>query len=417
MRSNNMKFIILALCAILPLGVVGASAGNLNILLQASTSANTPGSPGTYGLPGWNPVNWVGTALLGTMIVVVCAAIVYALAYAIGSSAAVQWSRRQVYEALLSVAMLAAFLALAGIFFLNPQGAFSSLKLVPTSCNASSSPAPTTLYALAACDLATFNNNAYSDFDTIMNTAFFLSLSDETTVSIYPFTTDQSFYINTTFGLIPNFGTRSNILIFNFDFGIATLVDLLILAIMLNQVQLIIVSSSILFLFMFLALGFVARSFGFSRSFGGTLIAFGIGLGIIYPLLIGMTYGFINVQIQTAWNSLIGNTATGLGSLATGGLSTALTGNSVVNPYTLSSNAMGYFETALTSVLSGSASANGLTAIQSIPASFEQLVSSLVVGLTFIPLINIIIVDAFISDFSKAIGERVNLLSLLSGFI
>ena len=44
-------------------------------------------------------------------------------------------------------------------------------------------------------------------------------------------------------------------------------------------------------------------------------------------------------------------------------------------------------------------------------------IAAVVAGLTFIPFLNFTIVDAFIVDFSKAIGERLDFMSLLIGVV
>jgi len=40
-----------------------------------------------------------------------------------------------------------------------------------------------------------------------------------------------------------------------------------------------------------------------------------------------------------------------------------------------------------------------------------------IAGLTFIPFLNFTIVDAFIVDFSRAIGEKIDFMTLLLGII
>jgi hypothetical protein len=41
----------------------------------------------------------------------------------------------------------------------------------------------------------------------------------------------------------------------------------------------------------------------------------------------------------------------------------------------------------------------------------------IIIGLVFVPLLNFIIVDTFIIDFSQAIGERMDFLSMLTGIL
>ncbi|MCL4411596.1 hypothetical protein M1329_01515 [Candidatus Marsarchaeota archaeon] len=150
----------------------------------------------------------------------------------------------------------------------------------------------------------------------------------------------------------------------------------LLTALVLNQVQVILLSSSLLFLSLFVTIGIVARTFGFTRTFGGAMIAIGLGVGLIYPLLVTLTYGFIDPQLASA------NLAVDI------------------------SNAVQLII--------------GIVFTSSIPAglsAFFMKLGYLITGLTFIPFLNFIIVDAFIVDFSKAIGERIDFMSMMTSFI
>ena len=50
-------------------------------------------------------------------------------------------------------------------------------------------------------------------------------------------------------------------------------------------------------------------------------------------------------------------------------------------------------------------------------STFLQVLGYMLAGFTFIPFLNFIIVDTFIIDFSQAIGERMDFMSLLAGVV
>jgi hypothetical protein len=114
------------------------------------------------------------------------------------------------------------------------------------------------------------------------------------------------------------------------------------------------------------------------------MIAFGIGLGVIYPLLVVITYGYIDVSIC----------ATCLQSASNG---------------TLFLNG---FVSLMTSLWTG-----GFTGVGTTMGTIFLDTGYVIAGLTFIPLLNFAIVDAFIIDFSSAIGEKMSFGQLFSGFI
>jgi len=306
------------------------------------------------------PASWEGIAITASLIIIGVAAIVFALASIINSPTARTWSRMQIYEALLSIAMLIIFSFFAYLFLLNPVNAFNSIGLLPSSCTSANS-----IFTLSACDLSTFNNYAFNISSKLFYASYVLGFAPGLKVTIKMPTQPT---VSATLSLDSVLSTSiENILTVSFNAILFMLV--------LNQLQLLLISSSLLFLFVFFVLGIIARTFGFSRSFGGVMIAFAIGLGLVYPLLVSITYGFIDTQISISEinsieNLLVSLLLSPLLPLASGVLDTVFA-------------FMGY----------------------------------LVAGMTFIPFLNFLILDAFIVDFSSAIGERVSFLSLMSGFV
>ena len=309
------------------------------------------------------------------------AALVYALASVINSQNAKNWAKMQLYEALLSILMLVIFSAFVYVFFLNPQGLYSSTGMLPWTCGAQSDG---TLFNLSNCDLSTFTGLAYTGFTML-------------TLGTYVTALIPGFSFDVNFNGVGFSASLVSILPKGAEGMLSMMFSALLFFLVLNQVQLILISGSLLWLSLFVTIGLVMRTLGFTRSFGGTLIALGLGLGLVYPLLVSVTYGFLDSSILSS--------PFNIGTASIGCFATAL-----ISTFT-SSFASGK-AISLTSPLVSSASC-GVTTISSMLTPFGYLIA----GLTFVPFLNFIILDAFIVDFSKAIGERIDFMSLLSNFI
>ena len=316
------------------------------------------------------------------MVIIMVAALVYALASVISSQNAKNWAKMQVYEALLSILMLVIFSAFVYVFFLNPQGLYGATGMLPPTCGAASDG---TLFNLSNCDLSTFTTLAYAGFTML-------------TVGTYVTALVPGFSFNLNFNGVGFGASLVSILPKGVEGVLSMMFSALLFFLVLNQVQLILVSGSLLWLSLFVTIGLVMRTLGFTRSFGGTLIALGLGLGLVYPTLVSVTYGFLDSSILLA--------PFHIGTASIGCFSTAL-----ISLFT-SSFTSGAALSSLTSPLASSASC-GVASVSSILTPFGYLIA----GLTFVPFLNFIILDAFIVDFSKAIGERIDFMSLLSNFI
>ena len=316
----------------------------------------------------FRPQTWYGVAIIAVLVVIMIAAMVYALAGVIASSAAKAWARIQIYEALLSMVMLILFIAFSYMFFLNPQGAYASVGLLPNACSTGS---VNTLFNLSSCDLGTFTQGAYSYFASLVYAGFIVSMSPGLSVLLE---------LPTQIGI--SFSTELSSIIPGGVAGmVGTIMSVLLIALVLNHVQLILLSASLLFLSLFVTLGIIARTFGFTRTFGGAMIALGLGLGLVYPMLVSITYGFIAANAPSS--SIVAEVGSGinilLGFVFGQGVNGAFFQGSQLN-YLLG---LGY----------------------------------VAVGLTFVPFLNFIILDAFIVDFSKAVGERIDFMSLMTGLV
>jgi len=324
------------------------------------------------------PTAWFPFAFIAVLAVMIVAGIVYSLSGIISSSEAKNWSRTQIYEGLLSIILLLIFLAFVWVFSQNPWQAYSSAGLTAPAGTIYSCESVGDLFQLATCNLAEFNQLGLGLFQSM-------------------------FFFSTVAGFAPGFSLSMNysppglntqlsgslsldsILPVSVEDVMGNVFTAMILVFILNQIQLLLLSGSVLWLSFFITLGILARSLGFSRSFGGAMIAVGLGLGLVLPLMCSITYGYIDYQI----------------SIPTPLTSAGMTTYFVEYGVTL---ATGYF-------LSGGA----IAPLPAGPWLFQMTL--LGAGLTFLPFINFTIVDAFIVDFSSAIGERLDFMSMLSGVI
>ncbi len=357
------------------------------------------------------PFTWIPIALLAALIVMMIAAVVYMLSGIIRSDRAKQWSRFQIYEVALSMLLIVAFASLAYIFFLNPQGLFGQLNLVPcggtlasqqfgcsgTTVTSASGQvtgpgctAATQLFTLASCDLSIFNNATF----TVAEDTFIASYI----VDLLPGVQGQFGPIFTGIGINIGFGTPSLIPVLGGAQLVTYFYDLMLLLLVFNQLQLVVVSAAVLFLSLFLSVGLIARTLGFGRTFGGAMIAFGLGIGILYPLLIAITYGYIDVSAGAV---CLQSFSCSFKTIVVSDLSL------IVNP--------GTYQTAIWYLTAGTG--GSLASLGSGLGAIFLEIGYIIAGLTFVPLINIAIVDAFIIDFSSALGERMSFGELFSSFI
>lgn len=366
----NRMIYIFALFLLLSLALPFSNAASTpSIATAAATSSSFKSIIGSQIQPAMlasivSPAVDMGLVAIIVLVVIAIAAMVYILANVINSQNAKNWAKIQIYEALLSVLLIIIFISLFYLFLINPKPAYKSIDLLPSSCDTNSI---NTLFNLSACDIGTFSNTAMGYF------ALF---------SIIGISGGEAPGVEFEYAPIMGLNVKASlesVMPDGMEGMIGTIMSGLLFFLVLNNLQLILVSGSILFLTFFLTLGLVARLFGITRTFGGAMIAFGIGLGIVFPILISLTYGFID------YNAVSSTAALNL--LPT-----------VIPDFILFA-------------ISGS------TATLFLPPTLLLGLGYVVAGLTFIPFINFIILDAFIVDFSKAVGEKMSFMALLSNFI
>ncbi len=313
----------------------------------------------------FSATSWYALAALLAVAVIAAAAFVYMLGTASGSQKAALWAKTQIYEALVGIAFIAIFFALYSWLLTNPQAAFGAANLVPSQCTGTAD-----IYALSTCDLGTFLSTS-NDWFSFMFYASYLS----------GMTLGFKAGFSSAAGSVTISTEIKSLMPVGMEETMAILMDLLLPTIMLNEVQMILLSAAPLIFAMLIALGVFAWMVGFSRRFGGTMIALAIGIGVVYPLLVSVTYGFIQVRIA----AIISDVLSQLAVFAAG------------------------FFAGLVSLQYGN--------IVSLAATLFSGGSYVFAGLVLVPALNFMILDAFIVDFSKAIGLRVTFMELLSNLV
>jgi uncharacterized membrane protein YuzA (DUF378 family) len=316
-----------------------------------------------------SPASWLGIAFAVILLMIAISAVVYMLAGLAGVPEMRGKAMGQIHEGILAMIMLLAFGAFAYLFFINPYPAFSGAGLAVSTCNSANS-----IYALSACEIGAFSNNAFNAVEGVFYLSFLSGVA-------------PGFSVKFNTPLLPGVGssaTLDSVVPISEERLLGTAFSALFIVLMLNQIQVILISASLLFLGFFLTIGLISRSFAATRTFGGSLIAFGLGLGLIYPLIVSISYGFINVQIGAAG----------------------------INPGVIAADFFGGFVGGAITLLTGGT----LSSLSSLVPYLTQIIY-VIVGLTFIPFMNFIILNSFIRDFSKVIGEQVEFMALITGLM
>ena len=375
-----------------------------------------------------NPFNWVGFAVLGALLTIAAAAIIYMLAPILEARGLKQWAIFQIYEAALSIALVFLFLGILSMFFINPQTSFQKAGIVPQACAVST---VNTIFTMASCNMAQFNSAAFNFVYDVyaISTLQAISPSYNVTVDLNP-KNPQSITIEFA---LPNIFSAISGEYFSEGPGIANVFStlnsgmFLILNqvfdgfIVLSQLQLIVVSGSLLFFAFFMTLGLIARVFGFSRSFGGSMIALGLGIGLVYPMMVAISYGFIDAQpvqqcLASAGCAYSGGAALAGGALIAGAVpTTAFAGIMAIQSLYGLMPAIGIGALGLGALTAGAAV--NAQSIGSALSTLFNIVGYLLAGLTVVPVINLLVVDIFVIDFSQAFGTKISFQEMFSRLI
>ncbi|MGC8688171.1 MAG: hypothetical protein ACP5RQ_02105 [Candidatus Micrarchaeia archaeon] len=301
-------------------------------------------------------------AFIAIISLIIIAAIIYALSGILDSPNMRAWSRLQIYQAIVAGALLAFFVAILTLTYINPSQVLSSSNLLPPKCSS-----VTDIYQAATCDLSVFNNDAWNYTSAVGGIALLLSSTGGVAVNI-PLTQTISFgFVN------------EDILPIGLESILTTLLQSLSLFFIISNILILLLAGAVFWFISFVTLGLVARAFGVTRSFGGSMVALGVGLGVVLPILVIIMYGFITTQL----------------------------GN--VDPLTVSGEIIG-----LALFLISFVGFNGYTFL---PGNILFDFAALFSGMILIPFLIFTVLDAFIIDFSSAIGERIDFMSMLTGLL
>ncbi len=324
---------------------------------------------------------WFPVVVIAAVAMIGIVVAIYYMSALVGREGLRVWAKIKIYELLISLLLIGLFIFLATMLFsINFQEVFGSIGLVPNACVSPPPPLGTDLFSLALCNMHQFNQNLLNLNQLVYFIALRLSFAPQLNINAEALITQ----LTGITGIGGQIAFASPTALSTFT---GYLVNALYLGFVLSQVQLLLLGGSLLFFSVFMALGLISRMFSITRSFGGAMIAFGMGFGIVYPLVICITYGYINVGLDA--NSAIFGVGAGL---------------------TLVFGIFGALFSAYLSII-------GLPAIGTLMTNFAIFLGLATLGLTIIPFLNFVVVDVFITDFSSVIGEKMDFLSLLTRIV
>lgn len=369
------------------------------LIVQSCTSSITSflGAPSMV----WFPIVTIAVVLILTVL-----GLVYVLGPLIGRNELSTWARGKAYDEVIAIVLIVMFLAFsAALCTVQPASAYQSMGLLPTECAqgamVNNQTVPNSFYGIASCEIFTFNQNLFTFGNALFALGAIVSLSPVISVGSVQGTGPEGTLvgkgISDSIQFVPVYPVHTYI--------IPALDAVFALVIASQILQIIIVASSFLFSIL-MVIGLMARAFGITKTFGGAMIALAMGVGFVYPLMTTITYGFLNVAVDKVPST----TLPGIGTLPP--LGQLLT-------YWLSGSVLANFVTHLVSAESCTQGSSVCFA-QVLGVFLQPLggimlyVGIIFLGIALIPFMNLIIVDTFVIDFSRTIGERIDFLSLLT---
>ncbi len=329
------------------------------------------------------PNVWFPIVLMAVSVIIGIAALFYMLSPALGRNDMKVWARAKIYDGLVTIVFAIIFVSFSTMLIcVNPVTPLNSIGLLPQACNpanAGATPSPSNvadIFGVATCDMYQYN----TDLAQFSTSLFWFSLAGGIAPAIPVNLGYGGIGISFTIQLLPIVFVHQYIIPYMQVYYALSIASLL---------QQYLISSSMLLFSAFIIIGLIARSFGVTKSFGGAMIAFGLGIGVVYPLMVGLTYGFLDSAIAHA---AIGG--------ATSGVAVPLDtlGNFLVQSLLNIVNPLNYTNAVFSKIF----------------APLIMYAGFIGAGLVFIPLLNLVVVDAFIVDFSRSIGERMDLFSILT---
>ncbi|HVA83245.1 MAG TPA: hypothetical protein VNF06_03715 [Candidatus Aquilonibacter sp.] len=335
-------------------------------------------------ITGWFPV-----AFFGVLAVLFILSLFYMLSPLVGRTDLKTWARVKIYDTLFAFLLVLVFGGIASMLCtINPVPTYAGVGLVPNACNPTVSggdPSVNNIFGLAECNLYNFNKNIV-DFLNYMIALITFFISSAPGVGI----TGNFVPGVSNLGWSLSFGLDASAIKLFFESAAIALGGL----ILISQVQLVLLDASMMIFAILLPLGLIARIFGVTRTFGGAMIAFAMGLGFVFPLMISITYGFLGSAIDSF------SPLSGIGAALVGGVEALGSDPGQL----LQGTAIALFNSATTHPF------------QIFYTMFEYIGIGLV-GTLLVPIITFTIVNTFILDFSQAVGERMDFFSLLTKVI
>ncbi len=348
----------------------------ISILLSACPASVPAGISGYLCSP---VAAWFPLVMAGVIAIMFILVLIYALSPLLGRSDMRSWSVLKMYETLFSLLLILVFLVLATLLWtVNPVPAMKVVGLVPNigtiNCDY---PSVNTIFALSQCDLYNFNQHVIT---TLNSEVFYFQI-----LLVLPPSVKFELDIGNLLGYgVEDLGVSDTLALSPaplLDF-LSNIVKIIGTFLILAEVQLLLLEAAPLIFSIFLAIGLIARIFGVTRSFGGAMIAFAIGIGFVFPLMVTIGYGFIDVALSTVSSSF------------SPGLVWSVLSQAFIDAIFTGGGFGGFLGTLVYPLIN----VFGLMAI----------------GVILVPFINFIVIDTFIIDFSSAVGERMDFMSLLT---
>ncbi|MGC8479249.1 MAG: hypothetical protein ACP5M9_01085 [Candidatus Micrarchaeia archaeon] len=358
------------------------------VVFLANTCVSSVSSFITSPYTSWFPL--VVIAVLASAFILI---LIYTLSTLISASKVRPWIKNKLLDLLITLILVGAFGTVStAICTANPSPYFLNAGILPNLCNNSN---VNDIYAISLCDLNQFNVYTLQFNQYLYFTLLLFSIAPKVSGTLSVGLRG----IGSIAGINPQVSVTTGSVDLD-PFGKINRFDGFVLPALytfavLNEVTLLLLAASPLLFALFLAIGLIARSFEVTRTFGNGLMAFGIGLGFIFPIIVSLNYGFLDYGIQNAQTLGFGTTSLGATPLIL----------PIVNPIIT-------FGAAIVGYISGTGSPLGYAA-SIIPEYLFLYFGLIVVGITIMPVLTFTIVTGFVSDFSNALGEKFDFSSLL----
>ncbi len=338
----------------------------LDILLQSCVQSISSFLTSPY--TGWFPIVMVSVLLIITVM-----AFVYTVSGFIGRRDISENIKISIYQSLFALVLIMIF------------GAFStwlctfgvSNQLSNLNLNAPNAPSDANIYKDALYNLYYFTNAILANANNNLF-ALLIALNYGVKLSI---SVNVPGIQGLGFGVAPIFSLAGPLSTFSMYAS-----DSLGWLFLINYIQFILISASPIIFAIFISIGLIARIFGISRSFGGSLIALALGIGFVYPLMVSLTYGFINYSFYSLQSNVFQN----------------IIGDNL--------------QSIIISILEGSATF-GTSIILKYIMYVVNTFGFVLTASALLPLLNFVVVDTFVLDFSGAFGERMSFMNLLTRIV